>query len=126
MPRFSDMIIAYLVIGAVMFGGGAISWDQSGVAQFFVSQDDDGGLSASDNTDENLTGISGALNSVVDMVAGPILVIWDLVVGLIAYLNWPIIVLLSNNAPPMLVLLLGVPFNAGFYLSVLRLLRVSA
>lgn len=126
MARFSDMIITYLVIGAVMFGGGAVQFDDAGVANWFVERDDSGDVEAASNSSENLDGTGGAIKSVIDMVAGPILLIYNLVVGLFTYLNWPIFVLASNNAPPMMILLLGVPFSAGFYLSIIRLWRTSA
>jgi len=125
MVRFTNIVLTYLVIGAVMFGGGAIGWDSVGPAQFFVTEDD-GEISPSDQTEDNLSGIGGALRSLVDSLAGPVLIIWSIISGLIGFLNWPITVLWTNNAPPVIILLLGVPMTAAFYLSLIRVLKGSA
>jgi hypothetical protein len=125
MVRFTNILLTYLVIGSVMFGGGAIGWDSVGPAEFFVNEDD-GEISPSDKAQENLTGTGGALNSLVDSVAGPVLIIWSIISGLIGFLNWPITVLWVNNAPPVIILLLGMPMTAAFYLSLIRVLKGSA
>jgi len=125
MARFSTIVLAYFVIGAVMIGGGAVAFDDAGVAQFFV---DDGpnGIAPNSDTVQNLDGIGGALQSIVDQFAGPIVLIWNLVVGLLTYLNWPVVVLATNGAPPMATLLLGGSLTVAFYGSVIRLVRTSA
>lgn len=126
MVSFSDIILVYLVIGIVMFGGGAIDWDNAGVAKFFVDNPNDGDITVKENATEKTQGVGGAIKSIVDQLAGPIVIVWNLAVALISFMNWPIIVLLSQNAPPVMVLMLGVPFNAAFYLSLIRLVRTSA
>jgi hypothetical protein len=127
MVRFSNIVLAYFVIGVVMFGGGAVQWDNSGVAQFFVEQDQQTGeFQGSENLDSKKDQAGSALGSVANAVAGPILVVWNLAVGLFAALHWPVVVLNSNNAPPIMVLGLGGPFVAAFYLSFIRLIRRSA
>jgi len=126
MVRFSNIILAYFVIGSVMIGGGAIDFQDAGVAQFFVEQDDSGELNPAQERQQDLEGIGGAVQSVVDAVVGPIILIYNLIVGLLAYLNWPLTVLASNNAPPMATLLVGGSLTAAFYLSIIRLIRVSA
>lgn len=125
MVRFSQIVLTYLIIGAVMFGGGAIQWDNVGASEFFVDGAP-GDLDTSDQTQDKLSGVGGSIKSIVDQFAGPIVVIWNLAVGLTTYLNWPIVVLTSANAPPSMVLLLGVPLTAAFYLSILKLVRSSA
>lgn len=126
MVRFSDIVIAYFVIGTIMYGGGAVEWQDAGVPGWFVEQGDDGEVQATQQTEENLDGIGGALKTLVDAVVGPILIIWDIVSGLVGFIHWPILVLTQNNAPPILTILLGGGFTSAFYLSMIRLLRTSA
>jgi hypothetical protein len=126
MVRFSSIILAYFVIGSIMIGGGAIDLQDAGVAQFFVEQDEGGDLVPAQERQQDLEGLGGALQSVIDAVVGPIVLIYNLIVGLLAYLNWPLTVLAANNAPPMAILVIGGSFTAAFYLSIVRLIRVSA
>ncbi|MCG1002859.1 MULTISPECIES: hypothetical protein [Halobacterium] len=123
--RFSNIIMAYFVIGAVMFGGGAIQWNESGAAQFFVSNNS-GDVSGADQAASNLGGIGGAIQSVIDMFAGPLIIVWNLIVGLLSFMHWPIIVLESNNAPPSVTILLGGAFVVAFYMSLIGLVTRSA
>ena len=124
--RFSNVVLAYFVIGVVMFGGGAVAWDDAGVGKFFVSMDDDGDVESSGNATENLDKAGGIISDIVNLAVGPILFIYNLVVGVFIFLNWPVVVLESNNAPPVVTALLGGSFSAAFYLSVVRLFRTSA
>lgn len=123
--RFGQIILAYFVIGAVMFGGGAISFQDAGVTKFFV---DDAGdtFETSDNASGTLDRLGNAITNLINAALGAIQLIYNLVVGLLGYLNWPILVLSTNNAPPIAVLLLGGSFQVAFYVSVVRLVRVSA
>lgn len=123
--RFSSIVMSYLIIGVVMFGGGAVALDDAGVANWFV-EGDNGSFVPSTNSMSNAQGIGGAISSVVSLAVGTVLLVWNLAIGLIAYLNWPLIVLYSNNTPPMMVLLLGGGYTAAFYLSLIRLVKTSA
>lgn len=123
--RFGQIILAYFVVGAVMFGGGAIAFDEAGVAQFFVDQDGDT-IETSDEASGALSNLGNAIGQLVNVALGAIQLIYNLVVGLLGFMNWPVLVLMSNNAPPMAVLLIGGTFQVAFYASVVRLVRVSA
>jgi len=123
--RFTRVILLYFVLGAVMFGGGAISFEEAGVAVFFVEQDS-GSFAATDKADEGLQGLGGAIQQLVGEFIGAVQLVYNLAVGLLGFMNWPIVVLLSNNAPPMAVLLIGGTLSVSFYLSVISLVRTSA
>lgn len=125
MVRFSNIVLTYLVIGGVMFGGGAIEWSDVGATQFFVDGQP-GDLDSSDDTKEQVDSAGGAISSIVDQLAGPIVLVWSLASALVAYLNWPLTVLIVNNAPPSAILVIGVPMTAAFYLSFIRLVKTSA
>lgn len=118
----SDVVMVYFVIGAVMVGGGALEVGNAGIADFFVSEGDNGTLQPAQNTTEQIQNTGGAISTVVSLAVGGILLVWSFVQGLFTYLNWPIFVLLQHNAPPMAVLLLGGSFTAAFYLAIAGLL----
>lgn len=122
--RFANIIMTYLIIGLVMFGGGAISWDDSGASEFFLT----GGENQSQpqlNPDisQEMENSGGVINNLVTAFSGTLLIVWNLIVGLITYLNWPVAVLASNNAPPIATALLGGSLSASFYLSAIQLWR---
>ncbi|WP_435125364.1 hypothetical protein [Halobaculum sp. D14] len=123
--RFTNIILAYLIIGAVMWAGGAVAYGQSGVNQFFI-QEDDGQLSPGEQPAQEVSGVGNTIKNVIASFGGPLVLIWNLVTGLLTWLNWPITVLLAVNAPPKVVVLLGGPMTASFYLSTIRVVRSSA
>jgi hypothetical protein len=123
--RFSTIILAYFVVGAVMFGGGAIDYEEAGVATFFV-EEDGGTFGPDEETAGELEGLGGAIQQLLGEFIGAIQLVYNLIVSLLGFLNWPLVVLSSANAPPMAVLLLGGTFTAAFYMSVIRLIQSSA
>jgi len=124
--QISKILVMYFVIGAVMFGGGAVTFDNSGVTAFFVDMADDGSVEPDSDTQDKLTGLSGAITSLVGQFGGPLVLVWNLVVGIVAYLHWPVTVLVDNHAPPRVTLLLGGTFTAMFYVALISLVRSSA
>jgi len=124
--RFGTIILAYFVIGVVMFGGGAIDYEDAGVATYFVEDPGGEGPEPRKEASDNLGGIGTAISNLVGQFVGALQLVYNLVVGLLGFLNWPVVVLLSVNAPPSSVLLLGGTMQVGFYVSVIRLFRSSA
>lgn len=123
--RFSRIVLAYFVLGAVLFGGGAISYDDAALNSFFV-KDTAEGFEANSETEGNLSNIENALGSLVGEFLGAIQLVYNLIVGMLGFLNWPIVVLATNNAPPMATLLIGGSLSVAFYMSVIRLVQSSA
>jgi len=121
MVRASDVLLGYFVIGAVMWGGGAISFDDAGVVGAVV--DDDGGLSVDDGLGNELSEQSGIIRSLASLAVGSLVFVINLISIFFTYLNWPIWVLVTNNAPPVITVLLGGSFTAAFYLSMLSIVR---
>jgi len=122
--QLTRIIVVYFVLGAVMFGGGAVQFDDSGVTQYFI--DNDSEVEASNEATDNLDGLGGAITSLVGQVGGVVVLIWNLVVGIVSFINWPIVVLVENNAPPRVTVLLGGVFVVMFYGGLVRLIRKSA
>lgn len=126
MVRFSQIVLAYFVIGVVVFGGGGVVWENAGVPNFFVDQSDSGEFSGSEELDRQTNETGNAISSVVNTLTGPVLLVWKLAGSIFALIHWPVFALSTNNAPPILVLGLGGGFTAAFYLSIIRLVRSSA
>ena len=124
MARFSNIVLAYLIIGSVMWGGGAVAWGQTGVNQFFIEQDQ-GHYQATDNANDEFGGVDDIVKNVISQFGGPIIIVWNLVSSIISWVNWPISILLAVGAPPRVVVGIGVPFTAAFYLSFIRVVRSS-
>jgi hypothetical protein len=123
--RASNIILIYVVLAVVMFGGGIITWDDTGPTQFFVDMGPDG-VTPSDETQDNLQGVSGAITSLVGSFGGPAVLVWNLFAGLVSFIHWPLFVSLEAGAPLRVVLLLGLIPTVMFYMAVIRLVRASA
>jgi len=125
MVRFSSIIVTYFVIGALMWGGGAISWDSTGLSGLIID-DPANGVSTNESTAEDLENAGGPIQQSLQQLGGPLLAIWSIIVKFIGYLFWPITVLQSNNAPPRVTVLLGGTFSVAFIGATVRLIRGSA
>lgn len=123
--QFTRIVVVYFVLGALMFGGGAVSWDNSGPTKYFISQDQ-AGVSANEQPQQNLDGVAGAITSLVGQFGAPLILVWNIVVGLISFMNWPIFVLAENSVPPRVTVLLGGTLTVMFYGSIVTLIRSSA
>jgi hypothetical protein len=125
MVRFNEILAAYFVIGALMWGGGAIAWDETGVGQLFV-ETPGSDLSVNEETTGKLEDANGPIQeSVAALGASPLLAVWNIIVGLIGYISWPVTVLQSVNAPPRVTVLAGGTMLVLFFGAVIRLLRTS-
>lgn len=125
MARFSAVVLAYFVIGATMWGGGAIQWDNSGVGGLIVKSTD-GGVTVNENTSQDLEQAGGPIQESAKSLGGPILAIWNFVIKFIGFLFWPITTLASNNAPPQVTVLGGGSLSVMFIGATIRLIRRSA
>lgn len=121
--RFSNVAMAYFVIGAVMFGAGVIDYDRSGLAQIMFTN-------SGDELNTNSTVASGIENikgntGLIGTLGGGLLLVWDLLILFIGAAFWPVTVLLSVGAPTRVTLLLGGTFVIAFIAAFIRLLRRS-
>lgn len=124
--QLSDVVLVYFVIGAVMVGGGAIDIGQAGIVNFFVEETGDGEIEATGQATDQIDETGGAISTVVSLAVGAIVLVWQLAIGLFTFIHWPIVALTQNNAPPMVVLLLGGSFTAAFYMAVIGTVWRSA
>lgn len=124
MATFRNIILVYVVIGIVMYGGGAIAFGDIGPTKVFVEQDEDGDLSANEETRTLLGQVDGAIESALTTVGGAGLVaVYNLLTGLIGFVLWPITVLRGGGAPWDITLLFGTPPVAAFFGAFIALIR---
>jgi len=124
MARFGNILLVYFVIGAMMWGGGAIVWSETGLNTLIVEDPQAG--SVNENTSNQLEDAGGPIREAAQAFGGPVLAIWNIVVQFVGYLFWPIATLQSVGAPPRLVVLLGGTPSIAFLGAVVRLIRNSA
>jgi hypothetical protein len=128
MVRFSQIIVAYFVMGAVMWAGGAIAWDEAGVGTLFVDDPDASGqVDVDDDTADDLEGAGGPIQEAASAagVGGGLLAVWNLIVKVISSLFWPIITLDGLGAPASVTVIIGGTPTVAFWGAVLRVLRDS-
>lgn len=124
MVRFGHVVMAYFVMGAVMWGGGAIMWGDAGLGAIIVDQPAAGGVN--DQTVQDLEDAGGPIQNALSQVgAGALIAVWNLVVKFFGFLTWPMTVLANGGAPPRVWVLLGGTPTMAFYTGVIRLIRTS-
>ena len=126
--RFSSVLITYFIISAVMWGGGVISWQESGVGGAFI--EDPTADSQAGAVDQNTTTLLNRLGGPITQVAGQtsgggLIATWQVLVSLIGFVFWPTALMISVNAPPSAVVL-ATALPVAFVTSVLRMVRGSA
>lgn len=124
MARFGSLILVYFVIGAVMWGGGAIVWSEAGVGTLIIEDPQTG--TVNDDTVDELEDAGGPIRQAAEQIGGPVLAIWNIIIKFIGYLFWPITVLQAVNAPPRITVLLGGTPSIAFLGGIIRLIRDSA
>jgi hypothetical protein len=123
--RLSRVVMAYFVMGAVMWGGGVLAWDDAGVGQLLIS---DAGTDAEVNqqTSEDLSQLGGPIQTALSTVESAGLVaIWNILVKLVGYLNWPLVAMFAVDAPPRILVIGGGTPTMAFWVSFIRLVRTS-
>jgi hypothetical protein len=127
--RFSKIILAYFVMGSVMWGAGVIAWEDAGIGSTVIEQED-GEIEANDgegSIQSDLLGLGGPISSAVNTVAGgALLAVWQLISGLIGFIFWPVTVLMLVNAPSSIVVTAGGSLVMIFVGGTLRIVRGSA
>jgi len=124
--RLGEVVLAYFMIGSLMWAGGAIIWQDAGVGTLLINVNDSSAEPKSE-TGGLLESLGGPIKTAAQAAgAVGLLAIWNVLVKLIAFLFWPIVVLLSVNAPTEGVVIAGGGMVVAFFMAVLRLVRGSA
>lgn len=126
--RLSNLLVIYFCMGAVVWGGGAINWDQTGLSQYFLEDaTDNSPVEVNDSVQSEVEGIKGpSLLAQVGAFGGPLVLIWDFLIKLVAVMFWPVTMSVSFNAPPEVVVLLGGGVSVMFVAAFLVFVRRSA
>lgn len=123
--RLSRVVMAYFLMGAVMWGGGVIAWDDAGVGQILI-QSADSDAAVNQQTSEDLSQLGGPIQTALSTVQSAGLVaIWNVLVKLVGFLNWPVVVMLSVDAPPRITVIGGGTPTMAFWVAFIRLVRTS-
>lgn len=124
--RMAEILLAYFLMGAMLWGGGVIDWDQSGMAQVVVSPTDTG-ATANESTGAEIRQMGGPIQQAAAAVgAGGLLAVWNFLALLLGMMFWPITALNSINAPPEVVVVVGGTFSMVFIGALLRAVRSDA
>ncbi|MGZ0745722.1 hypothetical protein [Haloparvum sp. AD34] len=114
--------MAYFVIAATMWGGGVISWSDSGLGKIIIENPETGEVN--EETASELEGLGGPIQQVATTVGGgAVLAVWNVLVKFVSYLFWPITVLEAVGAPASAVVLFGGSMSLGFILGLVKLIR---
>ncbi|WP_148414940.1 hypothetical protein [Haloferax sp. KTX1] len=125
--RFSNILLVYFVMGAMMFGGGVVAWQDSGIVGVFIDYAPGEQVEVNRETADNLEGLGGPIQEAAESIGGGgLIAAWNILANLIGFLFWPITTLLSVNAPLEVVLIFGGIPTVAFFGSVLRLIRTSS
>jgi len=122
--RLSSILMAYLIIGAVMWGGGVIAYDDAGVAGYLV--EDPEAQELNENVTDELQNSRGPIQEAAGAIGGGgLLAVWNLVSGLFGFFFWPVTTLMNLGAPPAATVLLGGTLSLGFLLGIIRIVASS-
>lgn len=121
--RVENIIVAYFLIGAVLWAGGAVPWVEAGVGESFVNASDGDNVTVEEDREDELDQGSGTFADIVESTVGVVVGVVNVLSGLVGYLFWPISTLNSAGAPVELVVLLGGTPTVAFFMSVLRFVR---
>lgn len=126
--RFSKIVLAYFLIGSLMWAGGIIDWADAGVGSVIIDNPGVGDeqTQVDESTQTDLEGIGGVIQQAVQSGAGGLIAVWNIAVKLVGFMFWPITILLSLNAPPRAVVVIGGTLTMVFLGGILRLVKTSA
>lgn len=123
--RIGNLILAYFVIGAMMWGGGVLTFEEAGVITAVVTTDD-GRVDPGEAFSETIDRQDSIIGGVVSAFGGGLLIVWNLIKIVFDFIHWPIITLSENHAPPEITALLGGGMTLSFYIAVVTLVSRSS
>lgn len=123
--RMGNLVLAYFVIGAMMWGGGVLTFEEAGVITAVVTTDD-GRVAPAEAFANRIDQQNSIIGGVVSAFGGGLLIVWNLVKIIFDFIHWPIITLSENHAPPALTVLLGGGMTLSFYIAIAILVSRSS
>lgn len=126
--RLGAMVMAYFMIGALLFGGGAIPAEETGLVGTFVDFDNEGVNEEEVGTDEGglLSNLVGPVENALNTVAGGgLIAVLNKIDAFLGFVAWPWTVMSYWNAPFIVRMLVAGPLTVAFTVGGLRVLRSS-
>lgn len=118
--------MAYFLMGAVLWAGGAIPWQDSGLGNVIVDVDD-GDVQTQANTSQELKQLGGPIQEASTTVSGGgLIAAWNVIVKFVGYLFWPVVVLGGIGAPLRIQVVFGGVLVIAFIVGLLRMVRQGA
>lgn len=123
--RLSHVVMAYFVVGAFLWGGGAVSFDQIGIGSLIISTVDTGGnVETNEETAGQLENTGGPVEQALNTVSGGgLIAAWNFAINFLAFFFWPITTLEQVNAPVEVTVSLGGGMSFSMLLGLLAVLR---
>lgn len=125
MARFTDVIVTYFVAGVVMWGSGFIEFESHELVAHFLTLSD-GGVSGDGGVETQLTDMQGPIGNTINTLGGGLLAIGTFVFDLVTFAFWPVEVLNTVGAPPVIVALVGGTLSVVFFGGFIRMIRGQA
>jgi len=123
--RIGNLVLAYFIIGTMMWGGGALTFEEAGVITAVISNDH-GQIDPAGAFAEAIDRQNSIIGGVVSAFGGGLLIVWNLMKIIFDFIHWPIITLVQNDAPPQITALLGGGMTLSFYLAIATLVSRSS
>jgi hypothetical protein len=126
--RFAQIVLAYFLVGSLMWAGGVIQWDEAGLGSVFIDQPGVGDAETNVNqqTQQDLEGLGGVIQQAAQTGAGGLVALWNIAVKLLGFLFWPVTTLVSLDTPPRVLVIFGGAMTVTFFGAMFRVLRSSA
>lgn len=120
--KFGHVLLAYFLVGSLMWAGGVLDYQDSGVSTLIVEPTANG-TAVNDDTQQAVEDTGGPIQQAAQSVgASGLFAIWNLVAQFLGFLFWPVTALQSVDAPQEAVVLAGggmvMALIAGFLLFV--------
>lgn len=124
--RFRNILLAYFIMGATLYGGGVIALDEADPIRTVVSASG-GEIKPNDERASQIKSTKGPVEEAVkNFGGGGLLAVIGLIFDALSFMFWPIVVLVGLGAPPIIVLLMGGIPTVVFYGAVLGVFRRGA
>lgn len=123
--RIGNIVFAYFIIGTMMWGGGALTFEEAGVITAVVTNDQ-GQIDPAGELAAEIDKQNSVIGGVISAFGAGLLIVWNLIFILLKFIHWPVVTLAQNHAPPELTALLGGGMTLSFYLAVATLVSRSS
>lgn len=120
MANLSNLVFAYFVIGAVMWGGGALTFEEAGVITSVVTMDN-GNVGVNESFSREINKQDSIIGGVVTAFGAGLLIVWNMIFAVLKFIHWPLTTLIQAHAPPQVTVLLGGGMTLSFYMAIARM-----